>query len=169
VVFGAYEPQTATFFLECAAAAYVAPKQKRPGGRMRGPSIASCLLRRNLWRAVGGFPDLRAAQDLIFMERCQQVGKIAWTSLALVRRQLQPSLVATFRRFAIYSYHNVLAGRQRHWHYGIARQYFIGSGLLVAERVPHGPRLPGDSGAVEFDGERSLEKAVAEEVKVRSL
>lgn len=131
VVFGAYEPQTATFFLEFAAAAYVVPKQKRPGGRMRGPSIASCLLRRNLWRVVGGFPDLRAAEDLIFMERCQQVGKIAWTSLALMRWQLQPSLLATFRRFAIYSYHNVLVGRQRHWHYGIARQYFLALLIVI--------------------------------------
>src|SRR5712692_2367267 len=75
LVFGAYEAQTGTFFQQCAAAAYVAPKQQRPGGRMRGPSIASCLLHRSLWRAVGGFPDLRAAEDLIFMERCQQVGR----------------------------------------------------------------------------------------------
>ena len=78
-----------------------------------------------MWRAVAGFPDLRAAEDLIFIERCQRVGKIAWAPLAIVQWQLQPSLMPTFRRFALYSYHNVLAGRQRYWHYGIARKYLM--------------------------------------------
>jgi glycosyltransferase involved in cell wall biosynthesis len=135
LVFGGYEAQTGTFFQQCAAAAYVSPRQQRPGGRMRGPSIASCLLRRGVWRAVGGFPDLRAAEDLIFIERCQQVGKIAWAPLAIVRWQLQPSLKTTFKIFALYSYHNVLAGRQRCWHYGIARKYFIALLLVILAAV----------------------------------
>ena len=131
LVFGAYEAQTTTFFQQCAAAAYVAPKQQRPGGRMRGPSIASCLLHRDLWRAVGGFPDLRAAEDLIFIERCQSVARIGWAPQAVVRWQIQPTLKATFRRFALYSYHNVLAGRQRYWHYGIARKYFLALMIVI--------------------------------------
>ena len=131
VVFGAYEAQTPAFFQECAAAAYVAPKQQRPGGRMRGPFIASSLLRRSLWRTVGGFPDLRAAEDLIFMKRCQQLGKIAWAPLAVVRWQIQPSLKSTYRRFALYSYHNVLAGHQRYWHYGIARKYLVALLIVI--------------------------------------
>jgi len=135
VVFGAYEAQTGTFFQQCAAAAYVARKQQRPGGLMRGPSIASCLLHRNVWRAVGGFPDLRAAEDLVFIERCQQVGRIAWAPQALVRWQLQPTLKATFTRFALYSYHNVLAGRQRYWHYGIARKYLLALVIVILAAV----------------------------------
>jgi glycosyltransferase involved in cell wall biosynthesis len=131
LVFGAYEAQTATFFQQCAAAAYVAPRRQRPGGTMRGPSIASCLLHRNLWRAVGGFPDLRAAEDLIFIERCQPTARIAWAPQAVVRWQLQPTLKATCRRFALYSYHNVLAGRQRYWHYGIARKYFLALMIVI--------------------------------------
>ncbi len=131
LVFGAYEAQTGTFFQQCAAAAYVAPKHQRPGGPMRGPSIASCLLHRNMWQAVGGFPDLRAAEDLIFIERCQQLGRIAWAPHAVARWQLQPTLKATFMRFALYSYHNVLVGRQRHWHYGIARQYFLALVIVI--------------------------------------
>jgi len=131
LVFGAYEARAETFFQQCAAAAYVAPKQHRPGGLMRGPSIASCLLHRSLWRAVGGFPDLRAAEDLIFMEQCQRVGRIAWAPQALVRWQLQPTLDATFRRFALYSYHNVLAGRQRYWHYGVARKYLVALVIVI--------------------------------------
>ena len=135
LVFGAYEAQTGTFFQQCAAAAYVAPKRQRPGGLMRGPSIASCLLHRNVWRAVGGFPDLRAAEDLVFIERCQQVGRIAWAPQAVVRWQLQPTLKATFRRFALYSYHNVLAGRQRYWHYGIARKYLLALVIVILAAV----------------------------------
>jgi len=135
VVFGAYEALTDTFFEQCAAAAYVAPKQHRLGGLMRGPSIASCLLHRSLWRAVGGFPDLRAAEDLILMEQCQRVGRIAWAPQALVRWQLQPTLEATFKRFALYSYHNVLAGRQRYWHYGIARKYLVALVIVILAAV----------------------------------
>jgi len=131
LVFGGFEAQTGTFFQQCAAAAYVARKRQRPGGLMRGPFIASCLLNRNVWRAVGGFPDLRAAEDLIFIERCHSVAKIAWAPQALVRWQLQPTLKATFGRFALYSYHNVLAGRQRYWHYGIARKYFLALMIVV--------------------------------------
>ncbi len=138
LVFGAYEAQAETFFQHCAAAAYVAPKQHRPGGLMRGPFIASCLLHRSLWRAVGGFPDLRAAEDLIFMERCQRVGKIAWAPQALVTWQLQPTLRATFRRFALYSYHNVLAGRQRYWHHGVARKYLVAMMIVILATV-HSP------------------------------
>jgi glycosyltransferase involved in cell wall biosynthesis len=135
LVFGAYEAQTGTFFQQCAAAAYVPPKQRRPGGPMRGPSIASCLLHRNVWRSIGGFPDLRAAEDLVFIERCQQVGRIAWAPQAVVRWQLQPTLKATFRRFALYSYHNVLAGRQRYWHYGIARKYLLALVIVILAAV----------------------------------
>jgi glycosyltransferase involved in cell wall biosynthesis len=135
LVFGAYEAQTGTFFQQCAAAAYVASKQQRPGGLMRGPSIASCLLHRNVWRMVGGFPDLRAAEDLVFIERCQQVARIAWAPQAVVRWQLQPTLTATFKRFALYSYHNILAGRQRFWHYGIARKYFVALLIVILAAV----------------------------------
>jgi hypothetical protein len=37
--------------------------------------------------------------------------------------QLQPNLIGTFRRFLTYARVNVSAGEQRHWHYGVARQY----------------------------------------------
>jgi glycosyltransferase involved in cell wall biosynthesis len=126
VVYGNYEPVTETRFERCAALAYVPPKQQTPGGVMRGRSTASMLLRRDVWRAVGGFPDLRAAEDLIFMERIERAGfKIGWASQATVWWQLRPDWVSTFRKFVLYSKHNVWAGMQRHWHYGIARQYVV--------------------------------------------
>ena len=124
VVYGNFEPDTNTFFERCAALAYVPPRATREGASMRGPSIASALVRREVWRRAGGFPDLRAAEDLIFMERVEALGaRTRWAPAATARWQLQPTLARTFRKFALYSKHNVWAGRQRFWHYGVARQY----------------------------------------------
>lgn len=130
VVYGNYEPVVDTFFERNAALVYVPAKQERAGAKMRGPSIASCLMRREVWQAVGGFPDLRAAEDLMFMEQVEQRFKIGWAPRATVWWQLRPSLLSTFRKFVLYSRHNVIAGRQKYWHYGIARQYILAS--LVA-------------------------------------
>jgi len=136
VVYGNYEPVRTSLFESYATLAYLSPKQPRPGGLMRGPFIASSLIRREVWQAVGGFPDLRAAEDLIFMERTKAHGfKIGWAPAATVWWKLQPTLGRTFRKFILYSKHNVWAGRQWAWHYGVARQYLLGLvfiGLAVA-------------------------------------
>lgn len=132
VVYGNFEPVPASFFERCAALTYVPPKQTRGGRMMRGPSVASCLLRRGVWAAVGGFPDLRAAEDLIFMERVQAAGfPVDWAPAATAHWRLQPTLLRTFRKFALYSQHNVWAGRQGHWHYGVARQYLVAASFLA--------------------------------------
>jgi glycosyltransferase involved in cell wall biosynthesis len=126
VVYGHYEPVQDTLFERCATLAYVAAKESRPGGRMRGPSIASALVHRDVWRAVGGFPDLRAAEDLAFMNLVTDLGvTVGWAPEATVAWRLQPMLTGTFRRFTLYSKHNAWAGRQWDWHYGIARQYLL--------------------------------------------
>jgi glycosyltransferase involved in cell wall biosynthesis len=126
VVYGNFEIATDTFFERCAALAYPPLKEERPTGRMRAPFIASSLLRREVWRQVGGFPDLRAAEDLMFMEEIARRGfKTAWEPRATVWWQLRPDFASTFRKFVLYSRHNVWAGRARHWHYGIARQYAL--------------------------------------------
>src|SRR5271157_3094592 len=132
VVYGNYEPVQETLFERCAALAYVAAKERRAGGRMRGPSIASALIHRDVWEAVGGFPDLRAAEDLAFMERIDgQRFHVGWAPGATVAWRLQPTLARTFRRFVLYSKHNVWAGRQRYWHLGIARQYLLALPFVV--------------------------------------
>src|SRR5215210_5884308 len=46
VVYGNFEPLARTFFERCAAVAYVPPKSPHEGGAVRGPSIASSLVRR---------------------------------------------------------------------------------------------------------------------------
>jgi glycosyltransferase involved in cell wall biosynthesis len=139
VVYGSYEPITESFFERCAALAYVPPRQRRPAGWMRGPSTASMLLHRNVWRGVGGFPDRRAAEDLLFMERVEREGyEVGWAPSATVGWHLQPTLARTFRRFTLYSKHNVWAGRQRHWHYGVLRQYLAAAPLLILAAL-HSP------------------------------
>lgn len=139
VVYGDFEPVTETFFERCAALAYVPPRQAGPERNMRGPFIASSLLRRDVWQRVGGFPDLRAAEDLMFMEQIETAGsRIAWAREATVHWQLQPTLARTFKKFILYSRHNVWAGRQRYWHYGIARQYAMALPFIILALI-HSP------------------------------
>ncbi len=123
LVLGNYMPVTDTFFTRCAAYVYVPPQTV---GGIRGRFIASSLLKKSIWRAAGGFPDLRAAEDLIFIERVEAAGfRIAFAPDAMVHWQLRPDLASTFRKFVLYSKHNVLAGRQWDWHYGLLRQYLF--------------------------------------------
>lgn len=137
VVYGNYEPLTRSFFERCAVLLYTHRKEHRTGGWMRGPFIASTLLRRRVWEGVGGFPDLRATEDLIFMEQVEKLGfKIGWSPEATVWWQPPRTLRATFRRFSVFSRHNVWAGRQRHWHYGVARIYLVNL-LFVALAFAH--------------------------------
>ena len=127
IAYGNYEPIIDSFFTQCAALAYTAPKHWVGTRRMRGPSIASCLVHRDLFRGVGGFPDIRASEDLIFMEQVRQSGEeICWVPEATVYWELQPDLRSTFRKFKLYSRENVKAERQADWHYGVARNYVVG-------------------------------------------
>jgi glycosyltransferase involved in cell wall biosynthesis len=133
VVYGNFDPLTRNFFERCAAIAYVSPRRPHQCGTpLRGRFIASALMRRDVWRRAGGFPDLRAAEDLIFMERVEGLGsRTKWAPRAYIWWELPPNLLRTFRRFALYSKHNVWAGRQRFWHYGIARQYVLALPFVV--------------------------------------
>jgi glycosyltransferase involved in cell wall biosynthesis len=124
VVYGHCEPALGGFVSRCASLAYVQPPRRTAHGPVRDGIIASCLLRRSAWEEVGGFPDLRAAEDRIFMRALAAAGhRSATAPEATVVWQIQPNLVRTFRRFRTYSRVNVSAGEQRHWHYGVARQY----------------------------------------------
>lgn len=123
IVYGNYSPQTDSFFEKCAALSYVPPLRENS---IRGRSVASMLLRKKVWQEVGGFPDLRAAEDLIFMEAIAQKGfKSVFAPGAIMYWQLRPNLSSMFGKFVLYSKHNVLAGRQWDWHYGVLRQYIL--------------------------------------------
>jgi glycosyltransferase involved in cell wall biosynthesis len=121
IVYGDFAPLIGSSFDKSAAISYVAAA--RPG-LIRGRSIASCLLRKDAWTAVGGFPDLRAAEDLLFMDALEAGGfRIVETTLAMVKWQLRSGWRSTFTKFVIYSQNNVWAGKQSSWQHAVARQY----------------------------------------------
>ncbi len=132
IVYGHYEPAPAGHFSACAALAYVESPGCTDRGPVRSRSIASCLMKRSLWERVGGFPDLRAAEDRLFMRRVDELGaRVAVAPEAMAWWDLQPDLVATFRRFRTYSRVNVEIGEQEGWHYGIARMYLAAAPFVV--------------------------------------
>lgn len=121
IVYGNYSPQINSFFDKCATIAYVPALHP---GKIRTKSIVSCLLKKEVWKKAGGFPDWRATEDLIFMEKAEQLGyKVFFAPGAMVYWQLRPDIGSTYKKFELYSKYNVWAGRQAYWHYGIARQY----------------------------------------------
>jgi glycosyltransferase involved in cell wall biosynthesis len=129
VVFGSYEPVCDTPFRMCAALAYVSP---RAVTGIRGPIVASLLIRQGVIAAVGEFPPHRAAEDLIFMERILAGPfRVAFAPRAVVHWETAPTVRSTFRRFALYSAANLAASRGRFWHLGLARQYALLLALLL--------------------------------------
>jgi cellulose synthase/poly-beta-1,6-N-acetylglucosamine synthase-like glycosyltransferase len=137
VVYGGWEPVTDSFFKECAAIAYVPPPaevKEAAGGLMRPRSIASSLMRREVWRRAGGFPEhLRSAEDLLFMNEVERTGALTvYAPRAVVRWDIQPTLWRTFRRFVAYSRHNIRAGLWRDWQRTIVRRY----ALLLCAALP---------------------------------
>lgn len=123
LVYGSYAPVTDSFFDKCAALSYVPALRK---DSIRGKSVASMLLKKKVWNEVGGFPDLRAAEDLIFIEAVSKKNfKTGFAPEAMMFWQLKPTLFSTFIKFVLYSKHNVWAGRAWDWHYGVAKQYLV--------------------------------------------
>lgn len=132
VVWGHYEPAPDGWFTECARLAYVTPAGSGGTGPVRALSIASCLLRRTVWQRAGHFPDLRAAEDRIFLRRVAALGiRTAVAPEAVAWWHLQPGFRTTFSRFRRYSEVNVAAGEQRGWHYPVARMYLTGLAFIV--------------------------------------
>jgi glycosyltransferase involved in cell wall biosynthesis len=139
VVYGHYEPVVRSFFDRCATLAYVATLHDSPGGRMRGPSIASALVHRSTWERAGAFPDFRSGEDLIFMAKLQDLGvATGWAPSAIVHWELPPTLSATFRRFRLYSRSSAQAGLQRSWQHGVATYYLAAVPFVVLAMV-HSP------------------------------
>jgi glycosyltransferase involved in cell wall biosynthesis len=133
-VYGAFRPVTDTLFTECAALAYLSPPQEVEGVLARTRSTASLMLRRELWKKAGGFPEhLRSAEDLVFLSKIEAAGaRIAQAPRAVVHWQLKPNLWATFARFVQYSRHNIRAGLWRDWQAAIFKRY----GLLALAALP---------------------------------
>ena len=84
------------------------------------------------------FPPFRAAEDRIFMENVKKSGaKTAYTEKAIARWEIPGSIAGIFKRFQEFSYHDILAGRAKDWHYSVCRTYglsilFLAFGFLVS-------------------------------------
>ena len=138
VVYGAWEPVTDTFFKECAAIAYVPPPvPMSDGASIRPRSIASALLRRDVWAAVDGFPeDLRSAEDLLFMDRVEAAGyRAGFAPKAQIHWNVKPTLGSTFSRFIVYSRNNIRAGLWRQWQKAILIRYAVLFVLVVLAAI----------------------------------
>jgi glycosyltransferase involved in cell wall biosynthesis len=134
IVYGSYEPIVDTLFKKCAVIASVAPPVEIHGRLVRTRSVASMMLKRAIWQAVGGFPEnLRSAEDLLFLNAIEQKSsRIAHAPSALVHWQVQVTPLGTFKRFVTYARNNMRAGLWRQWQAAIFKRY----GLLLVSAVP---------------------------------
>lgn len=134
MVYGAMEPIVDSFFKECAAIAYLPPPREVEGELMRPDFIASALLRREVWGAVGGFrEDLRSAEDILFMNAIQTANfRVVHEPRGLVHWNIQPTPGLTFKRFVTYSRSNIRAGLWRRWHSAVFKRY----ALLTLSALP---------------------------------
>ena len=133
LVYGAMQPIVDSFFKECAVIAYLPPPSEVDGGRARPNFLASALLRREVWDAVGGFrEDLRSAEDILFMDAVEEKNfRIVHEPRGLVHWNIQPTAWRTFRRFVTYSRNNIRAGLWRRWQSAVFKRYaFLGLLLL---------------------------------------
>lgn len=136
IAFGNFHPVLSTWFDAVAALAYVPALDGGRSVAVRTPSIASCLVRKGLFDRLGGFPNFRAAEDLAFLDAVRKTGAPSvHVPAAVVHWRLAPGWRATFRRFSLYSYHNLVAGRGWDWHWGVARQYLGVTALLTLALV----------------------------------
>lgn len=139
VVFGTYEPLMRTFFEHCLALTFVAPGRHLDGRCYRGPSTASMLLRKDVWAALGGFPeDLRAGEDLVFFDRLAAAGyRSVEAPRAVVKWRIPSSWGQTFRRFRQYSSHTMKAGFWPQWQRSIVSMYTLAAIVLMLAAVVH--------------------------------
>ena len=132
VVFGNFDPETDSFFKQCAAIAYLPNKTPHENGARRGPFITSSLVRSDVWHAVGGFPDLPVAEDLIFVEEIERKAfKVKSAPKAIAHWEIRPTLWSTVRWFIVYTCVRVWAEDEPNWHYGAALLYLFSLPFVV--------------------------------------
>lgn len=135
VVFGECRPRLASEWDIAQALAYIGPPDPLTGVHPR--VIPSSLLHRAVWQRVGGFPeDLRAAEDLLFMNRLDE-WRIPTTRSpkAVVLWRLAQGPAGVWKRFRLYSAHHLAAGLFRTWHLRVMSMSLVALGLLGAAAV----------------------------------
>lgn len=126
VAYGAFEPRRDTLFKRYSSIAFVGPKKNIAGNFIRTFFIASMLLKKRVWREIGGFPDLRSAEDRIFMEEIKKRGyNTVFAPGAVAVWDIPNGPKELFRRFYLYSYHGIIARRMRDWHIPVIKIYLL--------------------------------------------
>lgn len=132
IVYGTCRPRLEGEWANAQALAFLSPRNSGAAA----PFIASTLLHRSAWEAAGRFPEeLRAAEDLLFLDRLQASGlPIATSAEAVVEWSLPRTPAAVFRRFRLYSRYHLAAGLFRTWHLRVMAMD-VGAMILVAIAV----------------------------------
>jgi glycosyltransferase involved in cell wall biosynthesis len=132
LVWGHVEPSPAGRAAAAAALVIVEPATTTTDGPIRAHRVKSCLIRKDLWRAAGRFPDLRAAEDQTFVRQVARLRpSVRFAPEAVAHWRIDEGLGDLFRKYRAYSRANVLAGEQRHWHHGVARMYLAALPFIV--------------------------------------
>jgi len=104
---------------------------QKDGLRFNAHPVANTAMRKNVWEAVGGFPPWRAGEDQAFRESVGASGaRIAYVPEAVAIFQPGETFARLICKTFVYSRHNLIAGRGRRWHLGLARIY--GTTLLAS-------------------------------------
>lgn len=131
VVYGSYEPIIDSLFKECFVLLTLSAPSLLNGRWTRTNSVASLMLKKEVWERLGGFPDLRAAEDKIFMERIKKGKfKTAVNPAAAVYWKIPGDFKTVFKKTSLYSMHDLIAGRFKDWHRSVTIIYC--AGIIVA-------------------------------------
>lgn len=132
VAYGSYEPVTNSLFKECFALIALSAPVSLGGRWTRTYFVASSMIKKEVWRSVGGFPDLRAAEDKIFMERIKRKHfKTTLNPKAIVYWNLPGDFLQAFKKVSLYSMHDLIAGRFNDWHRSVVFMYLAGLAVLA--------------------------------------
>ena len=138
VVFGVYDPMANTFFKRWSSVAFVPPRRVVEGVRMRTYSVTSMLIKKRVWEEVGGFPDLRSAEDRIFIEKIREGSyTISFAPSARILWDVPAGPGELFSKFYLYSFHGIKANKMKDWHVPVMRIYvsmipFIALGVMIS-------------------------------------
>ncbi len=108
---------------------------------IHGP-VKSMLLAKKVWESVGGFPDFRAGEDLIFTERIFKAGfKAGKSKDAIVIWTPPANFGQLFSRTREFSRVNARAGLQRGWRMRVFWRYIIATTITIFALAKFRPAL----------------------------
>jgi len=137
VVLGSCRVRQVTEWEKAQALTFSAPIDPTTGRTQ--PFIASSLVHRSAWKAVGGFrEDLRAAEDLLFFDSLGKAGvRVTHAPAAVVVWSQPAGPWGSFRRFRLYSRHHLAAALFGTWHLRVMAMDLALVGLaLIGLRMP---------------------------------